>query len=101
MLKAGTRGLKTHSSLLVYVWRKVFLFFSPMEQTENRDSNREVEKAEVLGRWLGHFNVRTATKIREREQGFPGGPGVTDLPASAGHVGSIPGLGRVHIPRSD
>ena len=54
---------------LVYVWRKVFLFFSPMEQTGNRDSNREVEKAEALGRWLGHVNVRTATKSTATSKG--------------------------------
>ena len=30
---------------------------------------------------------------------FPGGPGVKNPPARAGDVGSIPGLGRPHMPR--
>ena len=32
---------------------------------------------------------------------FPGGPVVKNLPASAGHTGSIPGLGSFHMPRSN
>ena len=32
---------------------------------------------------------------------FPGGPVVKNLPASAGDMGSIPGLGRPHMPRSN
>ena len=33
--------------------------------------------------------------------GFPGGAVVENLPASAGHTGSSPSLGRSHMPRSD
>ena len=33
-------------------------------------------------------------------QGFPGGAVVENLPANAGDVGSGPGLGRSHVPRS-
>ena len=33
--------------------------------------------------------------------GFPGGSVVKDPPASAGDTGSIPGLGRFHMPRSN
>ena len=32
--------------------------------------------------------------------GFPGGAVVENLPANAGDVGSSPGLGRSHMPRS-
>ena len=32
--------------------------------------------------------------------GFPGGAAVENLPANAGDVGSSPGLGRSHMPRS-
>ena len=32
--------------------------------------------------------------------GFPGGTVVENLPANAGDMGSIPGLGRSHMPRS-
>ena len=33
--------------------------------------------------------------------GFPGGAVVENLPANAGDMGSIPGLGGSHIPRSN
>ena len=33
-------------------------------------------------------------------RGFPGGAVVESLPANAGHMGSSPGLGRSHMPRS-
>ena len=33
--------------------------------------------------------------------GFPGGPVVGSLPANAGDMGSGPGLGRSHVPRSN
>ena len=34
-------------------------------------------------------------------EGFPGGSVVKNLPASAGDMGSIPGLGRSHVPQSN
>ena len=34
-------------------------------------------------------------------QDFPGGPVVKNPPASAGDTGSIPGLGRSHVPRGN
>ena len=34
-------------------------------------------------------------------QGFPGGAVVENLPANAGDMGSRPGLGGSHMPRSD
>ena len=33
--------------------------------------------------------------------GFPGGPVVKNPPANAGDMGSSPGLGRSHMPRSN
>ena len=33
-----------------------------------------------------------------RERDFPGGAGVKNPPANAGDTGSIPGLGRSHMP---
>ena len=33
--------------------------------------------------------------------GFPGGTVVENLPANAGDMGSSPGLGRSHMPRSN
>ena len=32
--------------------------------------------------------------------GIPGGPVVNSLPANPGHMGSIAGLGRSHVPRA-
>ena len=42
---------------------------------------------------------RTAMKSGPR--GFPGGAVVKNLPANAGDMGLIPGLGRSHMPRSN
>ena len=36
-----------------------------------------------------------------KDQGFPGGAVVENLPANAGDTGSIPGLGGSHMPRCD
>ena len=32
---------------------------------------------------------------------FPGGPVVKNLPANAGDMGSVPGLGRSHMPQGN
>ena len=37
----------------------------------------------------------------QKNQGFPGGAVVKNLPANAGDMGSSPGLGRSHMPRSN
>ena len=39
--------------------------------------------------------------IKIKLSGFPGGAVVGNLPANAGDMGSSPGLGRSHMPRSD
>ena len=39
--------------------------------------------------------------LKTRQQGFPGGTVVENLPANAGDTGSSPGLGRSHMPRSN
>ena len=36
-------------------------------------------------------------QVKTQEQDFPGGSGVNNLPANAGDVGLIPGLGRSHV----
>ena len=38
---------------------------------------------------------------RNEFEGFPGGAVVENLPANEGDVGSSPGLGRSHMPRSN
>ena len=41
------------------------------------------------------------TSLKDGDWGFPGGAVVENLPANAGDVGSSPGLGRSHMPRSN
>ena len=40
-------------------------------------------------------------EIKTKIRGFPGGAAVENLPANAGDMGSSPGLGRSHMPRSN
>ena len=61
--------------------------------------------------WSGSSNSKTLasdlpleshlTPVYKRRRGFPGGAVVGSLPASAGDVGSSPGLGGSHMPRSN
>ena len=39
--------------------------------------------------------------LKAAREGFPGGAVVENLPANAGDMGSSPGLGRSHMPRSN
>ena len=41
------------------------------------------------------------TYYKNKFRGFPGGAVVKNLPADAGGMGSSPGLGRSHMPRSN
>ena len=45
------------------------------------------------------FLLNVNTSISRSEEDYPGGLVVKNLLASAGDMGSIPGLGRCHIPR--
>ena len=40
-------------------------------------------------------------QLNRRIQDFPGGPVVKNPPAKAGDMGSIPGPGRLHMPRGN
>ena len=40
------------------------------------------------------------TLVKTNEVDFPGGPVVRSLPANAGDMGLIPGLGRFHMPQN-
>ena len=40
-------------------------------------------------------------KIKHKVRGFPGGAVVKNPPANAGDMGSSPGPGRYHMPRSN
>ena len=50
-----------------------------------------------------HLKVQKHSKesILKEKRGFPGGAVVENLPANAGDMGSSPGLGRSHMPRSN
>ena len=45
-------------------------------------------------------SLKEITLLKDSFRGFPGGAVVESLPASAGDMGSSPGLGRSHVPRS-
>ena len=46
-------------------------------------------------------NAEYISFSRTYGMGFPGGAVVENLPANAGDMGSSPGLGRSHMPRSN
>ena len=48
-----------------------------------------------------HIDYFESKLLKKWPGNFPGGPVVKNLPAKAGDVGSIPGLGRCHMPRSN
>ena len=49
----------------------------------------------------GNVNWYSLMNVKELNWGFPGGAVVENLPANAGDMGSSPGLGRSHMPRSN
>ena len=69
-------------------------------------SNNEysVQWRELVGLSIGAELVASASHIgrsKKRSRDFPGGAVVKNLPANAGDMGSIPGPGRSHMPRSN
>ena len=49
---------------------------------------------------MGGMDMRL-TRAIEKKEGFPSGPVVKNPPANAGDMGSSPGPGRSHMPRSN
>ena len=45
--------------------------------------------------------TKFTTKKKESSLGFPDGSVIKNLPASAGDLGSIPDLGRFHMPQDN
>ena len=43
---------------------------------------------------------KQGNQLKKKSWGFPGGSVVKNLPVNAEDMGSIPGLGRLHMPRS-
>ena len=56
---------------------------------------REIQESTVI---VGDFNTSLSKTDR---RAFPGGLVVKNLPANTGDMGSIPGLGRSHMPRGN
>ena len=54
---------------------------------------------QLVSELLGVKNPKPC--VKNLVKGFPGGAVVENLPANAGDMGSSPGLGRSHMPRSD
>ena len=48
-----------------------------------------------------HLKQLEKEELKNNPRGFPGGAVVENLPANAGDMGSGPGLGRSHMPRSN
>ena len=65
----------------------VILTVSGSPGTESR-VEKGGERTSRQGKW----------ELKIASQGFPGAPVVKNPPANAGSVGSIPGLGRSHMP---
>ena len=59
------------------------------------------QRRHIDGTWkvLNIANQRNANQ--NHNEGFPGGAVVENPPANAGDMGSIPGPGRSHMPRSN
>ena len=64
-----------------------------IHETFNKDLKELKSKQTVIN--------NTITEIKNTLEGFPGGTVVKNPPANAGDMGSSPGLGRSHMPRSN
>ena len=68
-------------------------------------ANMIYSTAELRGAWGGALSLDSLLSCLQVEEaiarGLPGGPVIENLPANAGDMGSIPGLGRSNMPRSN
>ena len=55
----------------------------------------------IKARVIFQNDTNKILKIKSYIEGFPGGSVVKNLPATAGDMGSIPGLERSHMPQSN
>ena len=51
--------------------------------------------------YISKKKAKFARRLKIKQQGFPGGAVVENLPANGGDTGSSPGLGGSHMPRSN
>lgn len=63
---------------------------------------RDRDFRDYLTKWFSNLSVHqnNMEDLLKCKWDFPGGPEVKSLPANAGDVSSIPGLGRSHTPWS-
>ena len=47
---------------------------------------------------IGWAQCNHGVLLRGKQEDFPGGPAVKNLPSNAGDTGLIPALGRLHMP---
>ena len=72
------------------------------QEKENRETkHRENTKKKTSSISIITLNINDSKILLKREWGVPCGPVVKNLPANAGDMGSIPGLGRSHMLRSN
>ena len=84
-------------------WRsKVERFYEDLQDLLELTPTKDV--LFILGDWNAKVGsqetpgVTGSASLRDSNKDFPGGPVVKDLPANAGMIGLIPGLGRFHMP---
>ena len=71
------------------------------------ETNCIVQKCKILASWVGVQTPGVYVIVKEHklrkavEEDFPGGSVDENLPANAGDIGSIPGLGRSHMLQSN
>ena len=59
------------------------------------------KKSEMADQMIHSYMAGRIMLSKMQCGGFPGGAVVESLPANAGDMGSSPGLGRSHMPRSN
>ena len=85
------------------------LLSSVKAPTENKSKISGSKKETIMRDNLQRFgqdsgsqlNLLEQAEIRNYGEGFPGDAVVGSLPANGGDMGSRPGLGRSHMPRSN
>ena len=69
---------------------------------KSENTSRQMKIKTQLSKIYGILGTSLVVQwLRLRLLGFPGGAVVENLPANSGDMGSIPGLGRSHMPRSN
>ena len=64
-----------------------------MEEERDRDGGKE--------QGMRKNPKKKKKKSERRREDFPGGPVIKNSSVNAGDIGSIPGLGRFHMPRDN